>query len=164
MYTVELQAPSYELAQECKRSFEDMMRALQAVKTHPKVVGGGGSVTLEISHRIRSAIGIARSKDEILRQLAAHVFANACEVIAKQLAANAAAHEQIVEEAKQLHTKGVMWAGIDLHGQVRDMVNSESVLEPAIVALSSLAGAVDVTELLLRIDQNVIAPPRATLV
>lgn len=169
--TLELHAPSIELAQECKRSFEDMTRALQSAKTHPEVVGGGASVTLAVAHRIRIAANEERgtTKAAIVGRLAAQAFATACETIAHQLATNAGSSEHSVEEAKQMHLSNIMWAGIDSRGRARDMVPAntpayEAVLEPAAVIKSAMAGAVDVTELILRIDRNIMAEPRAELV
>jgi T-complex protein 1 subunit eta len=100
-----------------------------------------------------------------VQQLIIESFANALETIPTILAKNGGFNaSKIIAQLRNLHsTKGNEWMGVDMTtGSVNNMITTR-VIEPTSIMLNALKSAVDATEMILRIDQNVFLKPGKTL-
>jgi chaperonin GroEL (HSP60 family) len=85
-------------------------------------------------------------------------FAKAMEIIPKTLAENAGLDPiDIIAELKSLHDKGNKWSGINVYrgGNLNSL--KEGIIEPLPVKTQAIRAAADVSVMILRIDDIIIA-------
>ncbi len=151
--TILVRGGSKHVVDEVERAVTDALGDVNASLRDGKVVGGGGSVEVEVAKQLREFSNTLSGRE----QLAVLAFAEALEVIPRTLAENAGLDPiDMMTELKSSHEKGNKWAGIDVfEGKV---VNSwdAGVIEPLKIKTQAVKSASEVTELILRID-DVIA-------
>ncbi|MBM3291679.1 thermosome subunit [Candidatus Bathyarchaeota archaeon] len=140
---------------EAERSLNDALYVVSDVAEVPKMVPGGGAIEMELSKEVKSYARQVGGRE----QLAIEAFADALEIIPRTLAENAgldildtmvaikAAHEQ--ENGK------VMGVNVFESG-VKDML-TEGVIEPMVVKKQAIKSGLEVTSMIMRIDDVVAA-------
>ena len=157
--TLLLRANSKRVLDEYHRSALDGFAVLRDYVLSPRIVGGAGATEMKVSAIIRD-----RSKQIKGRvQLVLQKFSEALEEIPITLARNAGM--DTVNTILQLRSKHsaakskIKWYGIDSKSRkVEDIISS--VIEPSIVKEQILNTAVEVTCMLLRVDDVLMAKPK----
>ena len=145
---------------EAERSMHDALMVVKDVIEYPYIVAGGGSPEAHVSGKIREWSDTLSGRE----QLAAQKFADALETIPIALAENAGMNPidtQVNLRAK--HSDGNKFHGVDaIRGGLSDM-SKKNVFEPLKVKEQSLKSALEVTNMILRIDDSIAsgksAPP-----
>lgn len=163
--TILLRANSKKTLDEFHRS---VLRALLVLKdfiVKPYVVAGGGSTEAIIANKIRKKAQSIRGRQQIVIQK----FAEAVEDIPLTIAMNAGMNvldtlteirsKQQDQHAEQHENKIQRWYGIDaIERKVSDMF-VQGIIEPSIIKGQILKTAVEVTNLLIRVDDVLMAKP-----
>jgi chaperonin GroEL (HSP60 family) len=157
--TLLLRANSKRVLDEYHRSALDGFAVLRDYVLSPRIVGGAGATEMKVAAIIRN-----RSKQIKGRvQLVLQKFSEALEEIPITLARNAGM--DTVNTILQLRSKDspakskIKWYGIDSKSRKVENIIS-SVIEPSIVKEQILNTAVEVTCMLLRVDDVLVAKPR----
>ena len=149
-----------QVLDEAERSMHDALMVVKDVIEYPYIVAGGGSPEAHVSGKIREWSDTLSGRE----QLAAQKFADALETIPIALAENAGMNPidtQVNLRAK--HSDGNKFHGVDaIRGGLSDM-SKKNVFEPLKVKEQSLKSALEVTNMILRIDDSIAsgksAPP-----
>jgi archaeal chaperonin len=164
--TLLLRANSKRILDEYHRSILDALSVLADFITKPKIVAGGGSVEAMIAAKIRTRANLISGRKQIVIQK----FANALEEIPLTIARNAGMSE--IDTLTQLRSKHSIsynnnnnnsnnfnWYGINPTGRKIEEMLSKGIIEPSIIKEQIIKTAVEVTNLLVRIDDVLIAKP-----
>jgi chaperonin GroEL (HSP60 family) len=155
--TILLRSSSKTILDEFHRSVLDSILVLQNYVEKPFIVHGGGSLEAIIANRIRKVADATRGR----QQLVLEKFAIALEEIPLTIARNAGMDElNTITElrakiSKQTDAK-LRWYGINAIERKVDDMRSKMVLEPTVVKEQVLKTAVEVTSLLIRVDDVLI--------
>ncbi|MGA8107341.1 MAG: thermosome subunit alpha [Nitrososphaeraceae archaeon] len=155
--TILLRSNSKTILDEFHRSVLDSILVLQNYVVKPFIVYGGGSLEAIIANRIRKVADATRGR----QQLVLEKFAIALEEIPLTIARNAGMDElNTITElrakiSKQTDAK-LGWYGIDAIERKVDDMRYKMVLEPTVVKEQVLKTAVEVTSLLIRVDDVLI--------
>jgi thermosome len=140
---------------EAERSLNDALYVVSDVAEVPKMVPGGGAIEMEIAKEVR---GYARQVGG-REQLAIEAFADALEVIPRTLAENAGLDllDTMVAMKAAHEKKNGLRMGVNVfEGGVADMLK-EGVIEPMVVKQQAIKSSIEVTSMILRIDDVVAA-------
>ncbi len=139
---------------EIHRAMEDAVGGVASTLEVGKAVAGGGSPEAELARELR------RQADKVggREQLAIDAFANALEVIPRTLAESAGIDPiDTLIDLRTQHDKGLVSAGVDVFaGKVSDMAKLK-VLEPLKIKTQAISSAAEAAEMILRIDDVIIA-------
>jgi archaeal chaperonin len=159
--TILLRANSKGLLDECHRSTLDAIAVLKDFIIKPSFVAGGGSPEAIIASRIR---GQARSISG-RKQIVVQKFADALEEIPLTIANNAGMN--VVDTLIQLRSKcslsmpsngKVSWYGVNaIERKVEEMFSN--AIEPSLVKEQIIKTAVEVSNLLISVDDVLMAKP-----
>jgi chaperonin GroEL (HSP60 family) len=154
--TLLLRANSKRTLDECHRSALDAISVLRDFVIRPWVVAGGGAAEAAIAKAIREKASLISGRDQIVIQK----FAEALEEIPLTIARNAGM--DVIDTLVQLrseHSNGkASTHGVDaIERKVQEMF--PSVIEPAAVKEQVIKTAVEVTSLLVRVDDVLMAKP-----
>ena len=147
------------LVDEAERVLNDGLWVVIDTVRNNKIVAGGGSIEEELSKKLRDYASKVGGRE----QLAIERFADSLEVIPLTLAENAGLDPiDILVALRSAHEKkdGV-WKGVNVfNGEIVDMMK-EGVIEPLSVKEQALKSALEVTSMILRIDDVIAAskPP-----
>ncbi len=142
------------LIDEVERALNDALSVMVDVVKKNKIVAGGGAIEAELSKRIRDYAATIGGRE----QLAIEAFADALEIIPITLAENAGLDPiDILVALRAAHEEADgLWKGINIFtGEVVDMMD-DAVLDPLAVKEQAIKSAVEVSSMILRID-DVIA-------
>jgi thermosome len=142
------------IVDEADRSLHDALCVIRDVVQEPKIVAGGGAPEIEVARRLREyAEGVTGRE-----RLAIGKFADAVEVIPITLAENAGMDPiDALSEMQSMHTKGVVWAGVNsFDGEISDMAELD-VYEPMAVKAQAIKSATELSTMLLKIDDVIAA-------
>ncbi len=141
------------VAEEIRRAVTDAIGDVAAALNDGKAVAGAGSVEMELAQQLRKYAAALTGRE----QLAVHAFADAIEVIPRTLAENAGLNPlDVLVSLRAAHQQGQQWAGIDVStGKVMDAWQN-GVIEPLKIKTQALRSAVDVAEMILRIDDVIM--------
>jgi archaeal chaperonin len=163
--TILLRASSKRLLDEYHRSVLDAIAVIRSFILKPSIVGGGGSAEMLIANNVRKKASSIRGREQIVLQK----FASALEEIPLTIARNAGmntidALAKLRSKQKQHHSstskgKIVPWFGIDAIGRKVADTYSQHVIEPSAVKEQVIKTAVEVTILLIRVDDVLMAKP-----
>ena len=160
--TLLLRANSKKALDEHHRSVLNTIKVLRSFVTKPRVVGGGGSTEAIIANIVR------RKSDSIMgrEQFVLQKFADALEEIPLTIARNAGMNT--IDTLTKLRSKytsshnsktSINWYGINaIERKIQDMFN-QNIIEPSIVKEQVIKTAVEVTNLLMRVDDVLMAKP-----
>ena len=166
--TILLRGANYLMLDETERSVHDALCAVKRVLESNKLVVGGGCVEVSTSLHLENFARSLGSRE----QMAINEFAEALNVIPKQLAINAAkdatdlltklryVHERYQSQKEQTEdTKKLKNTGLDLlTGKIRNNYKA-GVFEPAISKVKSLKFATEAAITILRIDDLIRIEP-----
>lgn len=158
--TILLRAGSAKVLDEFHRSILDALNVLRDFVASPSVVAGGGAAEALAARAVRESALTVEGRE----QLAILKFADALEEIPLTIAANAGM--DVIDVQAQLRAagtkekgKGGGWCGINaLERRVQDML-ALGVIEPLAVKEQVMTAAAEVADLLLRVDDVVMAKP-----
>ena len=140
---------------EAERALNDALFVISDVAELAKMVPGGGAIETELSRAVRSYATQVGGRE----QLAIEAFADALEIIPRTLAENAGLDIlDTMVAIKAAHDKdGGFAMGVNVFDEgVVDMLE-QGVVEPMVVKLQALKSAVEVSSMILRIDDVVAA-------
>jgi len=154
--TLLLRANSKKMLDECHRSAIDTISVLQDFIVRPWVIAGGGAAEAAIARVLREKASLISGREQIVVQK----FAEALEEIPLTIARNAGM--DVIDTLVQLrsqHSNGkASSCGVDaIERKVQEML--PSVIEPAVVKEQVIKTAVEVTNLLIRVDDVLMAKP-----
>ena len=134
---------------EVERSLEDALGDIRVSLKISKVLGGAGAPEMEVAKGLRTYARRLPGREK----LAVLAFADAMEVIPRTLAENSGLDPiDLLTDLGAQHEKGNKWAGINVFdGKVIDAW-AEGVIEPLSIKTQAIKSAVEVAELILRID------------
>jgi thermosome len=150
-----LRAGLERMLDEAERALNDALYVVSDVAELPKVVVGGGAVEMELAKEVREYARQVGGR----QQLAIEAFADALEVIPSTLAQNAGLDIlDTMVAIRAAHAKaGGRAMGVNVFDKgVIDMLE-EGVIEPVVVKQQALKSAVEVSSMILRIDDVVAA-------
>ena len=154
--TLLLRANSKRTLDECHRSALDAINVLRDFVVRPSVVAGGGAAEAAIARAVREKASLISGREQIVIQK----FAEALEEIPLTIARNAGM--DVIDTLVQLrskHSNGkASTHGVDaIERKVQEMF--PLVIEPAAVKEQVIKTAVEVTNLLVRVDDVLMAKP-----
>ena len=166
--TILLRGANYLMLDETERSIHDALCAVKRVLESNKLVVGGGCVEVSTSLYLENFARSLGSRE----QMAINEYAEALNIIPKQLAINAAkdatdlltklryVHERYQKEKEHTEdTKKLKNTGLDLFtGKIRNNFKA-GVFEPAISKVKSLKFATEAAITILRIDDLIRIEP-----
>jgi thermosome len=156
--SVLIRAGLERLVDEAERALNDALSVMIDVVKTSRIVAGGGAIEAELSKRIREYASKVGGRE----QLAIEAFANALEIIPITLAENAGLDPiDILVALRASHEEpDGLWTGINVFtGKVVNMMDDD-VLEPFVVKEQAIKSAVEVSSMILRID-DVIASAKS---
>jgi thermosome len=140
---------------EAERALNDALYVISDVAQLSKMVPGGGAIEMELSKAVRSYARRVGGRE----QLAIEAFSDAMEVVPRTLADNAGLDvlDTMVEMKSSHEKKGGFAMGVNVFKEgVIDMLE-QGVVEPLVVKQQAVKSAVEVTSMILRIDDVVAA-------
>jgi archaeal chaperonin len=161
--TILLRANSKRLLDECHRSILDAIAVIKDFIIKPSIVAGGGSPEAIIASKIRRQARSINGREQIVVEK----FAEALEEIPLIIASNAGMN--IVDTLVQLRSKcsssaiplsngKVRWYGVNaIERKVEEMFSN--TIEPSLVKEQVIKTAVEVTNLLISVDDVLMAKP-----
>ena len=152
--TLLLRGGTEHVADEVKRAMDDAIGDVAAALKIGKVVGGAGSIEMELSRNIGHFANSLSGRE----RLAVQSFADAMEIVPRTLAENAGLDPiDIITEMKAMHDKGKKWAGVDvLSGRTVDAWKN-GIIEPLKIKTQALSSAAEVATMILRIDDVIMS-------
>ncbi|HEV8386176.1 MAG TPA: TCP-1/cpn60 chaperonin family protein [Nitrososphaera sp.] len=156
--TLLLRANSKRTLDECHRSALDALSVLRNFVKSPAIVAGGGSVEAAIAKKVREKSLSIQGREQIV----VLKFADALEEIPLTIARNAGMDElDTITQLRSRHDLSngrASFYGVDaVDRKVKEMY--PNVVEPSIVKEQVIKTAVEVTNLLLRVDDVLMAKP-----
>lgn len=138
---------------EIERALNDAIRVVGITKEDGRYLPGGGAIEGELAMKIRTFANSVGGRE----QLAIEAFAKALEIIPRTLAENAGMDPiNTLIQLKAEHEKGNKFHGIDFETNSVGDLRKAGVFDPLRVKKHALESAVEVSTMILRID-DVIA-------
>ena len=156
--TLLLRANSKETLDECHRSVLDAINVLKNFITKPAFVTGGGSTEMAIARKVKSKASDVADRKQIVIQK----FAEALEEIPLTIARNAGMN--VIDTLAELRSKhsidadNAIFYGVDAIERTVDMM-FPTIIEPSMVKEQIIKTAVEVTNMLIRVDDVLMAKP-----
>ena len=156
--TLLLRANSKETLDECHRSVLDAINVLKDFITKPAIVAGGGSTEMAIARKVKEKASDMADRKQIVIQK----FAESLEEIPLTIARNAGMN--IIDTLAELRSKhsidadNAIFYGVDAIERTVDMM-FPTIIEPSIVKEQIIKTAVEVTNMLIRVDDVLMAKP-----
>jgi chaperonin GroEL (HSP60 family) len=156
--TLLLRANSKETLDECHRSVLDAINVLKDFITKPAIVTGGGSTEMAIARKVKKKASDMADR----KQLVIQKFAEALEEIPLTIARNAGMN--VIDTLAELRSKHSIDAGNSIFYGIDAIertveVMFPSIIEPSIVKEQIIKTAVEVTNMLIRVDDVLMAKP-----
>lgn len=150
-----LRGGTERVAEETKRKLDTCFYVLKLAIEDESLVPGGGAVEIELATILRSIASTYSGRE----QLAIKTVADALEIVPKTLAQSAGMDPiDSLVGLRTRHDNGNTTAGIDLNNnKVADM-NDTGTLEPAYIKYRAISGAIEVANLITRIDDSISVP------
>lgn len=154
--TILVKGSTSHVAEEVKRAVEDALGDVSSAIKDGRVVAGAGAIEMELALGLRQYARGLQGKE----QLAVQAFADAIEIIPRTLAENAGLDPIDILTQLRARNEGIekkRWSGINVFdGGIMDAWN-EGVIEPLQIKAQALRSAADVAEMILRIDDVILA-------
>lgn len=157
--TLLLRANSKEALAECHRSVLDAINVLKDFIIKPSIVSGGGCTEMAIAKRVKEKASQITVREQIVIQK----FAEALEEIPLTIARNAGMN--VIDTLAELRLKNYLSNGnaSSIYGvdaiERRIKVMFPYVIEPSVVKEQIIKTAVEVTNMLIRVDDVLMAKP-----
>jgi chaperonin GroEL (HSP60 family) len=151
--TILIRGGTEHVIDEMERAIKDGLGDVSASLKSKLVVPGGGAVEIELARRLRQFGQTLGGRE----RLAVEEFASALEDIPLTLAENAGLDPiDVLTEMKSRHDYGEKNAGLNLFTNKIENVLESKIIEPLKIKTQAINSAIDVTTMILRID-DVIA-------
>ncbi len=156
--TLLLRANSKEILDESHRSVLDAINVLKDFITKPAIVTGGGSTEMAIARKVKKKASDMADRKQIVIQK----FAEALEELPLTIARNAGMN--VIDTLAELRSKhsidagNAIFYGVDAIERTVDMM-FPTIIEPSIVKEQIIKTAVEVTNMLIRVDDVLMAKP-----
>jgi thermosome len=140
---------------EAERGLNDALYVISDVAEVPKMVSGGGSVEMEMAKTVSEYAAQVGGRE----QLAIEAFSEALEVIPRTLAENAGLDvldTMVAMKAAHAKKKGAAM-GVNVFDEGVINMLKEGVVEPKVVKEQAIKSGIEVTSMILRIDDVVAA-------
>lgn len=136
---------------EAERSIHDALCVLRCLIKNRGIIGGGGAIEIELARQLEE---YSHTMKRGTLSLVIKAFAEALEVIPFTLAENCGLNSvKIVTELRNKHKGGFTFAGLKARtGQIVDNSLEHKIMQPALVSISALTLATEVTRMILKID------------
>ncbi len=145
------------VADEVKRAVTDALGDLKAALESGKIVAGAGAIEMEVVKRLREYSRGLSGKE----QLAVLAYADSLEIVPRTLAENAGLDPiEVLTQLRAAHDNGQEFAGIDVFSGLVMNAWEAGVLEPLKIKTQALSSATEVAEMILRIDDVILAGKR----
>ena len=156
--TLLLTSPTPQNAEECKRAATDALGDLCTAIKDKLMVPGAGAIEIELALELEKFSQNYSSKTN----LAIKAFARTLESIPITLAQNSGLDvTDSITALRSAHTQGQKFAGINTHSTPLILNTLENgILEPLSIKTIALASAMQVTEMILRIDDIILGKPK----
>ncbi|PIN90076.1 thermosome subunit [Candidatus Pacearchaeota archaeon CG10_big_fil_rev_8_21_14_0_10_32_14] len=156
--TILIHGGTEHVIDEVERAIKDGLGDVVASLRNGLVVPGGGAIEIELARRLRQ-LGTTLGGRE---RLAVEEFALALEDIPSTLAENAGLDPiDLLTELKSKHDAGDRNAGINLFtNKIEDMIKAR-IIEPLKIKTQAIQSAIDVTTMILRIDDVIASSDRS---
>ncbi|MFT7615665.1 MAG: chaperonin GroEL (HSP60 family) [Candidatus Woesearchaeota archaeon] len=150
--TIYASATTPHVASEIQRALDDALGDVQAVLQTGTVVSGAGAIEVHLTQKINEYAATVVGKE----QLAIRAFADSFEVIPIVLAENAGLDPiDTITKLHAAHKAGRQNAGLNIEDGSVDLVTT--VKEPTKVKEQAILGATEVSTMILRIDDVILA-------
>ncbi len=135
---------------EADRSLHDALCIIRSIVKNKGVVAGGGAIEIEIWRGLEEYA----EKVQGVESMVIKEYAEALEVIPFTLAQNCGLNPvKIVTEMRNKHMKKFQFCGLKARtGQLVDNALEHKIMQPALVNISALTLATEVTRMILKID------------
>jgi thermosome len=156
--TILVRASTDHVVNEGERAIRDGLGAVSSAIEDGKYVFGGGSIEMELAHKLRDYATKIGGRE----QLAVNAFADSLEIIPRTLAESAGMDpiDTLVALRTKHKGKDGLSYGVNVHeAKVADM-EKLNVIEPAKVKKQAIMSASEAAEMLLRIDDLISARAR----
>jgi chaperonin GroEL (HSP60 family) len=156
--TLLLRANSKEILDESHRSVLDAINVLKDFITKPAIVTGGGSTEMAIARKVKKKASDMADRKQIVIQK----FAEALEEIPLTIARNAGMN--VIDTLAELRSKhsiadgNAIFYGVDAIERTVGMM-FPTIIEPSIVKEQIIKTAVEVINMLIRVDDVLMAKP-----
>jgi len=137
--------------EEADRSIHDALCVLRCIVKNRGIIPGGGAIEIELWRQLEE---YAHSLDRGVITMVIKAFAEALEIIPSTLAENCGLNPiKMVTELRNKHKLGLQSCGIKARtGQVVDNTFEHKIMQPALVSISALTLATEVSRMILKID------------
>lgn len=155
---VSIIAPSIQRLGPAGSAIVCSMRAVTMAMSGDGVVAGGGASEIEVAMHLRNYSKKINGRES----LAIKAFANSLEALPMAIASNAGMdHIDALVEMRGRHSEGEKEAGVCIIGEDSNISNcvQHKIIDPLLLKQKTIASAVDVVNLILRIDGIFAAHP-----
>lgn len=150
--TILVHSSTEHIASEIVRAITDGIGDVISAINDSSVVPGGGAIEMMISKRLKEYAVTLSGRE----QLAVEQFANALEFIPETLAENAGLDSiNIITELKQKLESGIV--GLNLFNNKIEDTFKAGIIEPSKIKTQAINSAVEISVLLLRVDDLLLA-------
>jgi archaeal chaperonin len=155
--TILIRGGTDHVIDEIERAIRDALGDVSSILSDSKVVCGGGAVEIELARQLKQFSSTLRGRE----QLAVEEFANALEFIPITLAENAGLDPiDVITELRSAHESGQSNSGLNLFTNQIEDTFFHGIIEPLKVKTQALHSAVEVSIMILRIDDVIAARKR----
>lgn len=149
--TILLRGAAQLVVDEAERSVHDALCVIRSLVKNKGVVGGGGSIEIEVARALEEK---ADRQEKGSTSLVLRAYAEALETIPFVLAENCGLNAlKVVTEMRNKHKRGLAFCGLKARtGLVVDNTFEHKIMQPALVTISALTLATEVTRMILKID------------
>ena len=149
--TILVRGTSSLVCDEAERSIHDALCVLRCLVKNKGIVGGGGSIEIEIWRQLEE---FAQSMSRGSMSQVIKAYSEALEVIPLTLAENCGISPiRTITELRNKHKNGQTYCGLKARtGKIVENVMDEKIMQPALVTISALTLATEVTRMILKID------------
>lgn len=149
-YTILVRGISELVMDEAERSIHDALCVLRSLVKKRGIVPGGGAVEIEVWRALENYAQSQRG----VQSMVIEEYAQALEVIPFTLSQNCGLNPvKIVTEMRNKHLNGLKYSGLKARsGQIVDNALEHKIMQPALVTISALTLATEVTRMILKID------------
>lgn len=129
----------------------DALCIIRCIVKNKGVIGGGGAIEIELCRKVEE---YSHTLNKGALSIVVKAFAEALEVIPFTLAENCGLNPiKVVTELRNKHKDGFVYSGIKgKQGHIVDNTMEHKIMQPALVTISALTLATEVTKMILKID------------
>lgn len=157
--TILVRANSKRMLDEFHRSALDAINVLRDFIKNPAVVAGGGAAEAAIARRMRAEAGNYEGREQLVIQKFAEALEEIPIIIARNAGMNSIDTLAELRSRHELSNGKAQTVGVDAIGRkVADML--PDVIEPTVVKEQVIKTAVEAVNLLIRVDDVLMAKPK----